>query len=79
MLFGTTTEPGSESKTLPISSIFGALNAEEKLSFHCSVSFGAQLTPAVPVNALELLFASVNGKLRKTLLLVKSAFETTLL
>ena len=79
MLFGTTTDPGSESNTLPISSIFGALNAEEKLSFHCNSSFGDQLTPAVPVSALELLLASVKGKFKKTLFFEKFAFEMTLL
>ncbi len=48
---GTTTAPGSESNTFPISSTFGALNPVDKFKFIDHLSFGLYVIPILPVTA----------------------------
>ena len=52
---GKTTDPGSESNTLPTSSILGARNPVDKLEKSCQVGVGLNTTPILPVKAPDWL------------------------
>ena len=60
--FGTTTLPGSESKTLARSSIFGDLKAVLILNFQLLYIFLTQLNPIPPTNAPFSSIVFSNGK-----------------
>ena len=49
--FGTTTFPGSESNTFPMSSMLGARNAVEILAWIDSPFFNLTTAPALPLSA----------------------------
>ena len=59
---GTTTDPGSESNTFPISSTLGALKPLEKFRPMDHEGFGVYDNPALPVIEASFIFAVLKGR-----------------